>query len=159
MGSYLFWARIQYISHNFLRLNLNWNKRVWSFFCVLLCISEIRCVRPYSLPWWTCWQTPWRRRDPPGSGKTWWQRAVARRASLGAAAGERRRRGKETGRLASRNRPAADTAARTDAHEHRHPEGGQTRDYQYTGPNEVKSAAGGVQSLDVRYGCWVAFRI
>lgn len=106
---------------------------VWSLFfvaeihrCVSPCISGIPCVRLYSLPWWTCWQKPWRRRGPPGSGRTWWRRAVARRASLGAAAGERRRRGKETGRLSSRNPPSADTAALTGVHELRRPERGQT---------------------------------
>lgn len=70
--------------------------------------------------------------------------------SLGAAAGERPRRAKEIGRLASRNPPAADTVVLIDAHGHRHPEGGQTDDYQYTGPNESKSAAGGVQLCAIK---------
>lgn len=46
--------------------------------------------------------------------------------SLGAACGERQQRGRETGRLASRNPPAADTAVLTGAHECCHPEGRQT---------------------------------
>lgn len=62
--------------------------------------------------------------------------------TLVAAAGERQQRGKETGRLSSRNPPAADTAALTDAREHRHPGEEHTHDYHHS--NEVNSAAGGV---------------
>lgn len=85
-------------------------------------ISGIQCVRLCSSPWWTCWQTLLQRRGPPGSDNTWWPRAGALWASLGAAAGGKLQRGKETERHASRNPPASDTAARTDAHEHRRPD-------------------------------------
>lgn len=75
---------------------------------------------------------------------------MAQQASLGAAAGQRRQRGKETGRLASRNPPAADAVVLIDAHGRHHPEGGQTDDYQHTGPNGGKSAAGGVQLFAIK---------
>lgn len=118
----------------------------------LLFISGIQGVKLCSSPLWTCWQTLLQRLDPPGSGKTWWQRAGARRVSQGAVAAERLRRVTGTERPASRNPPADDTVALIAAHGPRRPEGGQTHDFQCA--DEVKSATGGVQLCAIKDTWW-----
>lgn len=81
--------------------------------------------------------------------------AAARPASLAAAARQPRARGTE--RSASRNPPAADTAALKGARGRRRPEGAQTDEYQHTGPNQVKSAAGAVQLCAIKDTRWSDF--
>lgn len=80
--------------------------------------------------------------------------AAAQRASLGAAAGARRPRARGTEWSASRNPPAADTAALIGARGRHHPEGAHTDEHQHTGPNQVKSAAGAVQLCAIKDTGW-----
>lgn len=59
-----------------------------------------------------------------------------------------------TERIASRNPPAVDTAAPKGDHGCRRPEGARTDEYQHTGPNQVKSAAGAVQLCAIKDTRW-----